>query len=292
MKKDKLEKAILKYSGVATAVLGASAAQGQVVWTDIPDTIISTNGGSYNVNIDQDTAGIVDFRIVQVIDSLSSAFDVTGVLIKDGPNGAGNQVLGLDYGNYNYAFRLGLGDTIGAKENFKGIHSGRNTGYLGLEAAGNGYPNSQWVDTTNGVKDGFLGVRFKADRNDTIRNFYGWIRIDIAKNLESFTVKGFAYQEIWDSSITAGLGSDIGIEDFEVEKPELAQRGLLLDINLPETYNPQVSLNIVDLSGRSINSQELIGYRNTVELENLPKGILIATVSSNGIQTSKKIVIY
>jgi hypothetical protein len=290
--KESLEKVVLKYSGMATAILGAGATHGQIVWTDIQDSTVTKNGAFYEVNINPDMDTIVDFRIYQIVDSLSSAFDVTGVIIKDA-NGATNQVVGLDYGNYNYAFRLGVGDSIGTNRIFRGIHPARNVGYMAFEASGAGYPNSQWVDTANGITNGFLGVRLKADLNDTIRNFYGWIRLDIAKDLRSFTIKDFAYQKIEDQAITAGEGSPIGVEEvYEAEKAQLAQRGLFLDINLPESYLPKLTLNILDLSGKLVKSYDLTGHKNTVELENLPKGIHIANVVSNGLESAKKVVVY
>lgn len=291
MKNDKLEKSILKYTGAATAILGSTAANGQIIWTDIQDTTINTNGGIYSLNIDQDTSGIIDFRIVQVIDSLSSAFSVTGVLVQANQN-AGNAVMGVNYGNYNYAFRLGVGDTINNDQMFKGVNNARNVGYMAFEAAGNGYPNSQWVDTINGITDGFLGLRFRANVNDTLRTFYGWVRIDVSDSIESFTVKDFAYNSVPDQYITAGQGSPIGIDELNLEKPDLAQRGLYLDVNLPESFKPEATIRYTDLSGQLIKEEELSGHKNTLELQDLPKGILIASISTNGISTSKKVVIY
>lgn len=291
MKKEKLEKTILRYSGVATALLGAQLANGQVIWTDITDTTIQKNGGFYDLNIDQDTAGIVDFRIVQVIDSLSSAYSVTGVLVKAQGN-AGNQVLGANYGNYNYAFRLNVGDSIGSGRPFNGLNSARNVGYMAFEGDGNGYPNSQWVDTNNGITDGFLGLKFRADVNDTIRTFYGWARIDVSDSLESFTIKDFAYESTPLKTLTAGQGSPIGIEELETEMPAVNQRALVLDIILPESFSPEAEIIFTDLSGKMIQKIESKGHHNSISLESLPKGILVATIRTNGMDTSKKVVIY
>ncbi len=291
MNKEKLEKTILRYSGVATALLGAQLANGQVIWTDISDTTVQKNGGFYDLNIDQDTSGIVDFRIVQVIDSLSSAFSVTGVLVKAQGN-AGNQVLGANYGNYNYAFRLNVGDSIGNGRPFNGVNTSRNVGYMAFEGDGSGYPNSQWVDTNNGITDGFLGLRFKADVNDTVRIFYGWARIDVSDSLESFTIKDFAYESTPLKTITAGQGSPIGIEEIQTEMPSLNQRALVLDVNLPESFKPESEIIFTDLSGKMIRKIESKGHKNSISLEDLPKGVMVATIRTNGFDTSKKVVIY
>lgn len=291
MKKEKLEATVLKYSGVVTALLGSAAANGQVIWTDVQDSTVSKNGDFYELNIDQDTSGIVDFRIVQIVDSLSSAFSVTGVMVQGNSN-AGNQVLGLNYGNYNYAFRLNVGDSIGPGKSFNGINNARNVGYMAFEATGNGYPNSQWVDTANGITDGFLGLKFQADVNDTIRTFFGWVRLDVSDSLRSFVVKDFAYESSYGTALTAGQGSPIGINEYQTETASLTQRALFLDVKIPESFAPKTQLTFTDLSGKLISSQELKGHTNQIDLSNLPKGILIATAQSNGSSASLKVVVY
>lgn len=291
MKKEKLEKTILRYTGVATALVGAQVANGQVIWTDITDTTVSTNGGFYDLNIDQDTAGIVDFRIMQVVDSLSSAFSVTGVLVQAQGN-AGNQVLGANYGNYNYAFRLNVGDSIGSGRPFNGVNTTRNVGYMAFEGDGSGYPNSQWVNTNNGITDGFLGLRFRADVNDTIRTFYGWARIDVSDSLRSFTIKDFAYEATPLTTLTAGQGSPIGIEELEMEMPKINQRALILDITLPESYQEEFEIIFSDLTGKIIEKVEMNSRNASISLDHLPKGVLVATIRTNGFDTSKKVVIY
>ncbi|MDZ7846046.1 MAG: hypothetical protein U5L96_04390 [Owenweeksia sp.] len=80
-------------------------------------------------NIDLDTNGVVDFRITQIVDSSSA--DLSGTVI-EGRGPAANQVLGMDYGNYNYPFKLNVGDTIGPGKPFKGLNNNDRTGYLGL----------------------------------------------------------------------------------------------------------------------------------------------------------------
>ncbi len=289
MEKEKLEKRLLKYTGMASALLGAQALPGQVIWTDIEDTTLSNNGDFYDFNIDQDTAGVIDFRIVQLVDS--SSFDFTGVLIRSG-NSVFNQVVGKTQANYNYAARLYLGDTIMPTDTFQGINPGRNIGYLAF-AIDTPYPNSQWADTINGVTDGFLGLRFTAPTSDSTNGtFYGWIRLDVAADLRSVTIKDFAYQSIPDSSIFMGQGSPIGVEEFEVEKPSMVQRGRFLDISLPETYRPEAQLSFYNLGGQLLRKESFQARQNRVTLENLPKGILIALVRSNGVEASRKIVVY
>ncbi len=293
MKKEQLEKILLRYSGAATLILGATSAQGQIVWTDIQDTTLSNNNQRYDIDVNND--GEVDFRITQFVDSIVSGTNLTGVQVETFGT-AGNQVLGLDYLNYNYPFRLGVGDTIGAGEPFKGLGQGtapnRFIGYMGLGVNGITYPNSQFVDTTNGITDGFLGLKFRADENDTIRTFYGWVRLDVAADLRSVTIKDYAYESTYNGTIQAGFGSPIGIDEVQVDMPELVQRGQFLDIELPEGFKPQGEISFFDLGGQLIRKEEVSGQKNRIPLESLPKGMAVAVFTSNGMDTSKKVVVY
>ena len=290
MEKDKIERLVLKYTGMASAILGVQSVNGQVIWTDLQDTTLSTNGAIYDLDIDQDTGNVVDFRIVQLVDS--TIYNISGVLVRTGGNAA-NQVVGVNYSNYNYAFRLNVGDTIGPGNTFKGINQARNIGYLAFEVDGTTYPNSQWVDTTSGVTDGFLGLRFTAPTSDsTTGTFYGWVRLDVSADLRSVTIKEFAYQSQPDSSIYMGEGAPININEFEVERPAMVQRGKFLDISLPETYTPAARVKLIGLDGKMIREYALSGYKNQISLEDLPKGIMVAHISSNGVEATRKVVVY
>lgn len=287
-KKDKIEKIALRYSGAAMALLGSTTAGAQVVFTDIQDTTLDASGQFYDINLDLDTNGIMDYRITQIIDSTSA--DVTGVQIETRST-TGNQVLGLDYGNYNYPFRLNVGDTIGLGEPFKGLGSNDKIGYLGFEIGDTTYPNSQFK---GGVTNGFIGLRLRAaDTNGTLQTHYGWVMIDVAADLRSVTIKEFAYQATPNTQVLAGEGgSIISVPEFEPALPTLVQRGEFLDIELPEDFRPGGEVIFSDLSGRQIRTANFSGRNHKMPLEGLPKGVHVATVRSNGREASLKVVVY
>lgn len=289
MKKDKLEKALLNYSGVATALLGVSAANGQVIVTDIADTTLSTNGAVYDFNIDLDTSNIIDFRITQFVDS--GLYRMTGVIIETS-NTSANQVLGLDYANYNYPFKVAFNDTIGSAGPWKGLGpaniSGKELGYMALSIADTTYPNSQFV---GGVDDAYLGVRFQGNLNDTVRTFYGWIRLDVASDLKSVTIKEFAYNKAYGEELYAG-NPWIGANELAVRQPEMVQRGKFLEITFPEELSAPATLQFFDLGGKLIREEEITATQSRIELENLPKGMVVAAVNNGTVATSKKVVVY
>lgn len=292
MDQKKLDKILTRYTGMAAAVLGVQAANGQVVWTDVVDSTLSKNGDHYDFNInadfDSNNDPIFDFRITQLVDSTSS--DFTGVVVESkGP--FVNQVIGLDYANYNYPFKLNVWDTIGASQTFKGINTGRNIGYMAFEVNGVTYPNSQFVDTVNGITDGFLGLRFRTLENDTVRTHYGWIRLDVSKDLR-VTIKGFAYEQTPDSMIVAGEGAPIGVRELVVDKPEMVQQGRFLKVDLPENFKTEGQLRFYSLGGQLIREEEIVQDYSTIELGSMPKGVLVAVLETNGAEHSKKVVVY
>ncbi|AEV32266.1 hypothetical protein Oweho_1266 [Owenweeksia hongkongensis DSM 17368] len=291
MKKDKLEKALINYSGVATALLGATAAQGQVIINDIPDTTLSTNGAVYafDINQDIDTSNYIDFRIRLFVDS--GLYRYTGVTIETN-NVAGNQVLGMDYANYNYPFKLGFNDTVGTAGPWKGLGSsnvaGKLLGYMALSINDTTYPNSQFV---GGVTDGFLGLKFQGDFNDTIRTYYGWIRLDVAADLKSVTIKEHAFNSDYGQPVYAG-NLWVGAEELAARTPELVQRGKYLDVTFPDELQSAATLQFFDLGGKLIREEELTAANSRIELENLPKGMVVAAVNNGQVSASKKVVIY
>ncbi len=287
MKNNRKEEKFLRYTSLVGAVFGVNQAMNaQVVWTDIPDTTLSKSGAFYDFNIDNDTSGIIDFRITQIIDSTTS--DINGVII--GKRGSiNNQTIGLDYGNYNYPFKLNVGDRVGSGEPFKGINDSKNIGYLAFEALGSTYPNSQF---TNGVTDGFLGLKFQAFENDTIRDYFGWIRLDLAADYKSVTIKDYAYMAIEDSAIMAGEGSPISLEEFAQENIKFVQNDNRLNIELGENFDPNFTLKILSLSGQLVSEHKLNGRKQSWEIANLPKGIHIALLNTNRGDYTIKIVSY
>lgn len=286
MKNDRSRESILlRYSGVASVILAAGGvnAQSDIILT-VVDTTLDQNGQSFD--IDLDTNGVMDFRINQIVDS--TTFDITGVTIQArGP--AANQVLGLDYANYNYPFRLNVGDTIGPGKPFTGVGVNDRLGYLGLVVDGSSYPNSQF---TGGVTNGFIGVRFQGNLDSLVETYYGWIRVDVAADLRSVTVRDFAYVTVPDSLIRAGFGSPLEVEEPELPQVEFTQRGQYLDYTLPEGRTGTADLLIFDLSGKLISEAVLTEKSGTYPMQGLPKGVLVAVIRNQGVEASKKVVVY
>lgn len=291
MDKKRITTIALRYGGIASAVLGAQDAYSQVNYRDIPDTTLNANGQSYDLNLDLDTLGLVDFRIIQYVDT--TQFNISGAFIRS-RQGTRNQVVGLDYANYHYPFKLDLGQEIGPDTVFKGTGGPVSEGQLALEINDTTYPNDQFK---GGVQDGFIGLRLERRVNDTNRIHYGWMRVDVAQDLESLTIKDVAWQEQADSSIRAGEGSPLlDRSELDLEpSAQLWQSDSRLWVRLPENTRENWTVVISDMAGRELQRQELSAteQRQSLPLTDLPSGIAVARLQAGHHQRqSIKVVVY
>lgn len=269
--KEKNKEESLKYLGAIGGLLAAYGADAQITYVDVADTTLNTNNAQWRLNIDEDTLGIIDYRFIQYVDT--SVFNVSGNFIQ-ALGSAGNSVLGLDYGNYAYPFNLSPGDSIGPGQPFKGAGGSSAVGQLALEVSGAGQPNDKFTAAVNGL----IGLRFRADVNDTLRTFYGWIRVDVAADFKSITIKDYAYNTQYGEGITAGEGSVwIGTEELELDLFALRQMGEQLFFDNPSA---QVNLEIISTSGQLIHEASYDKGSHRFDLSQLPKGLYIARLSN------------
>jgi len=284
MKKETSHKEALRYLSVAGGVLALNSVQAQIKYVDLSDTTLNTNNAFFDLNIDEDTLGVVDYRFIQYVDS--GSFNINGSFIQAVSN-AGNSVLGLDYANYAYPFNLSPGDNIGPGSVFKGSGGNSALGQLALNVDGVSYPN----DKFSGAINGLIGLRFRADRADTIRQFYAWVRIDIAPDNKSMTIKDMAWNETYDEGIKAGEGAPwIGEEEVEVIS-NLGLQQLGQDLLL-SSANAAAELRIYNLQGALIESRSIEKGEERLKLNFLAKGILIAKLSDGKEEKELKLLVY
>ncbi len=272
----------LKYLGALTGVLAAPAMQGQIKYVDLADTTLNTNNAFYDLNIDEDSLGIIDYRFIQYVDT--SIFNVSGSFIQ-ARGTAGNSVLGLDYANYAYPFNLSPGDSIGPGQVYKGSGGANSVGQLALEINDTGHVNDKFVGAFNAL----IGLRFRADVNDTIRAFYGWVRVDVAADYKSMTIKDMAYKEQYGEGITAGEGAPwIGLNEEELPNFALQQLGEQLHFDLER----EASLALIGLDGKLIEESQWSKGAHSLPLADLSPGIYIARLHDGQQQEEIRVVVY
>ena len=112
----------------------------------LPQNVSNTNNAYYDLNLDGDSLGIIDYRFIQYVDT--SIFNVSGNFIQSRGT-AGNSVMGLDYGNYAYPFNLSPGDSIGPGKPFRGSGGSNSVGQLSLEISDTGFKFSDKISRHN-----------------------------------------------------------------------------------------------------------------------------------------------
>ncbi len=284
MKKDKNHSEALRYLAVASGVLAVNGVQAQIKYVDLPDTTLNTNNAIFDLNLDEDTLGVVDYRFIQYVDT--GSFKISGSFIQAVSN-AGNSVLGLDYANYAYPFNLNQGDDIGPSAVFKGAGGPNSLGQLALKADGVSYPN----DKFHGAVNGLIGLRFRADRDDTIRSFYAWVRVDVAADNKSMTIRDMAWNEAYGETIRAGEGAPWLGQDEPKIKNSLSLQQLGQDLLFSSTKG-DADLEIYNLQGALLESRRIEKGEQRLKLDFLSKGILVAKLSDGKEEKQIKLLVY
>lgn len=265
----------------------------QIVYTDITDVTLTPSTNRESLTIDLDNDGTVDYTIF--------ALDTT--IVEQGQNipavGTGLDIHGnneLDAGSQSIA--TGNIMAVTAYTNNQAINSSGSFmsgsggsflfpgGVLGMSA------NVPIIGLTNGgnfinTTDQYIAVKFEIGVSMPTTH-YGWIRVDVADNSATITVKDFAYESTANDEIKAG---ENGISSNVSEK-ELANASVFfgnneLNINgITGNYN----VSVVDLLGKSI-SNSTITNNASINLGNVNNGIYLVQITKGNSVVTKKVYI-
>jgi len=277
MKKD-LKSKLVKYSAVASAAATVGVANAQVQYTDINDTTVSTNGGFYDLDLNQD--GNPDFRLTQIIDS-GLTENVNAVLISPFDS-VYNRVIGEAMNGFNYPANVTPGTIINQYENFQGIGGSEVKGYMAFEVDGISYPNSNWVGPTT---NGFLGMQVRI--GDSLH--FAWARVDVSLGSNSFTVKDFAVELTPGDSILAA-GNLLNIAQNVFDNTAIIANNKTLKIVLSSDLEG-VEFVLLDLQGRLLREENLSNGTLAFDLSDLSKGVYLVHLRYKGVIRTEKIVI-
>lgn len=277
--KKSIQSKLAKYTALAAATVGAQSVNGQIVYTDINDTTVSTNGGYFDLDLNQD--GEPDFRFTQYLDTgITGQIDAILVAPFDSLYGraAGEARLG-----FNYPYKLTPGYELSGTSDWLGIGSSGQNGYLAFQVNGVPYPNSNWKGP---VVDGIMGLRIFL--SDGLH--YGWARLDVSSDNRSFTIKDFAFQETSDSSIIAGhLFVDLA-EEFYNSISWKQGRGYVSFFKVSDDLQA-VQVEVTDAQGRVIKSENWVENDYTFNTEGYPTGVYFFRFIQNGIIRTERIFI-
>lgn len=199
--KNTLQQKLTSYSLLAGAALVSSNAKANIVYTDIPDQTFSTNGQFYDLDLNND--GTMDFRlsITKILQSNQYSSYTTGIKLNAvSIQPFNNNEAIITGGAYIDALVLNTPINQAANWNVNANNLGYFYSYFYISSSGWGFNSSNSNGNWNNQQNKYIGLKLKVSG----KNYYGWFRLDVANQYESFTVKDFAYQDCPDIPIKAG----------------------------------------------------------------------------------------
>ena len=193
--KNSILKRIKKYSLVTSGIIAlANTANAQIVHTDIePDfTGLVTDWESYSLDIDND--GVRDFDIYASHFSVTSSHSYSSRYLK--VNGQLNEILCETFNNIGDPKAIDLSANISNSLNSFSNNADWEGGNQTMAWTWNDFSGGDF----RGETDKYLGVRFKIEGEW----HYGWVRIDVDYDVNTFVIKEYAYESTPNTPINAG----------------------------------------------------------------------------------------
>ena len=246
MKKQLLKKG---YAFIVTAMMFSVSAHAQIVYTDVdPDlTITQSDTGSVVQGVDINNDGIIDINMTAAWgEGYSPQWGFYTTKRVDVGCSAGSQLLMYYYFNV-LVLAQPLSNTApidSASQTWSDIPFGATL--VVNTIGGNNDPFGDWSDTT----DRYLGIRIP-EGGDWL---YGWVRVSVAQDSISFTIRDYAYNSIPNQPILAGQTVATGIIENSFASsinlyPNPANKHLTIALG---SNNQKVEVTIADITGKII----------------------------------------
>jgi hypothetical protein len=273
-----LQKRLGKYTAAAAALVGASGANAQIVYTDVnPDFAHPGNEIGYGLDLNNDAN--FDFAMFSADTVVTSGARVRYTVIAPyGTAAASNAIAGESPSGYDYALALNSGDMIDATLNWIAA-----TNTMAYNVDSNNPYNENW----NGVTDKYLGLKFVVAGN----THYGWARLDVQAVADVWTLKDYAFNGTPNGSITAGQMAGVNTMELEslvhfVNQPNNTVK-VVVNGGLTEGAITLVSANGQTVSTGNVDSDEYI-----VDLNGLSAGIYVINAQFAEGSMTKKVIVH
>lgn len=281
------------YSAMAGAVLASGAVNAQITYVDVnPDATVNTGNSPYNLDFNNDANPDVIFAVQAASGSGSASYmglpftySYEGVFANVGA-GAGAAVMGAITGSSSTFAPTALndGDPINNAGQFGSGGGLAYAGIVNIPAFGViDYPatGGEFI----GLDDVFLGARF----TNSGATHYGWIRLSVAADATTITIKDYAYNSVAADAINAGqtLNLDhIAVENKVTIKTQLDQAFVNVT---PDLIGGEIV--IVDLSGKEMVNVAITDILTTIPFEGIDTGIYMLSARFENGSVSKKVYV-
>lgn len=284
---------LANYSAVAGAVLATGAVNGQITYVDVnPDAVVNNSNSPYNLDMNNDANPDMIFEVQAV--SQSGSYSYMGIPFTYNIQGSyalvaagsGAAVVGSVSGSSSTFVPAMLldGNQVDGLQTFGTGGALGFAGELDIPAFGySNYPVAQgdWL----GQADKFLGVRI----TNSGATHYGWVRLDVAADASTITVKDYAYNSVASESILAG--QTVGLENFAVEnkvtiKTQLEQA--IINVT-PDLIGGEIAM--IDMSGREAKVVVISDVNTVVSFDGVDTGVYMLTARFEDGSVSKKVYV-
>ncbi len=275
------------YAFIVTAMLFSASANAQIVYTDVnPDlTITQSDTGSVSHDIDINNDGTTDATISEAwIEGYSPQTGFYTVKRVDVGCFGGSQLL-MYYDGLPLAKPLSNTAIIdSARQSWSDLPFGAILVVNGSGAFGS---SGDWSDTTGR----YLGIRF-LEGGDWL---YGWVRVFVAQDSISFTIRDYAYNSIPKQPILAGQGQpNFGTTENSFTStinlfPNPATSHVTIDLG---NYNQKVEVTITDVTRKIMYSTSASETQKIeVNTTDFKAGIYVVQIQAAEFSATKKLVV-
>lgn len=277
MNKD-LQKRLGKYTAAAAALVGATGANAQIVYTDVnPDFAHPGNEIGYGLDLNNDAN--FDFALFSADTVLASGNRLRYTVVAPyGTAAASNAIAGEAPSGYDYALALNSGDMI---DNTLNWIAATNT--MAYNVNSNNPYNENW----NGVTDKYLGLKFVVAGN----THYGWARLDVLAVADTWTLKDYAFNASPNTGLTAGQMTGVST---------LAMESLVHFVNQPNNTVKVVvnggltegAITLVSANGQTVSTGNVDADQYIVDLNGLAAGIYVINAEFAEGSMTKKVIVH
>jgi len=262
----------------------------QIVYTDINDVTLTSAGATVRetLNIDLDNDGTVDYNVFSLDTNIVASI-----------GNVETSAVGIDFKGSNQAAGVvspitGLGDVIKLEVINSGTSISSSTVYAGASSSSSlvfngGGLSVHGITALGALNDGnftnttdkYVGVSFMI--SGAIH--YGWIRVDVADNAASVTVKDFAYEQT--PGVALEAGQTVAINENELANVKTFYANNQLNINGVEG---NFNVSVIDLLGKSISNENVNG-NSSINLNMVNNGIYLVKITKGNSVVTKKVYI-
>lgn len=266
----KSEKNLKRYSAMVIAATAAGQTSAQISYTDInPDIVISDSSVYFDLNEDLQN----DFVFLDTNYTGYNLWIAAATPLDSFKAFAGNVT------SYEYPFKLTLGTMIDDALTWVPQNGSSVFGSLAFnQSSGFPYSGSFWA---NDASDGYLPLKVNIGGFD----YFGWVRLSVAANTQSITIRDYAYEQSPNTGIPAG-STGLGINDSE-NKLETVFNVNNNELTITTKSKEMLYVSLFDLKGAELHSfhTSVSGKFILPEMEN---GIYIVRISSVNGSLSKR----